>query len=110
MPHIDINNLRMHVIDEGAGPPFVFLHGFRLDHSMWDAQRREFSCTHRVLVPALRGLGRTSVGELPVSMELFAGDVAAMLDAKNVTEPVLLCGLSRGGCVALAFVRKYADR
>jgi 3-oxoadipate enol-lactonase len=110
MPFLDANNLRMHVIDEGAGPPFVLLHGFPLDHSMWDAQRREFSTSHRILVPDLRGLGRTSVGELPVSMELFADDVAAMLEAKAVTEPVVLCGLSMGGCVALAFVRKYAAR
>src|SRR5687768_16574266 len=43
-------------------------------------------------------------------MELFADDVAAMLDAAGVAEPVTVCGLSMGGCVALAFVRKYASR
>jgi len=110
MPFVDANQLRMHVLDEGSGPPLVFLHGFPLDHSMWDAQRREFTATHRVIVPDLRGLGRTAVGELPVSMELIADDIAALLDAKGVSEPIILCGLSMGGCVALAFVRKYPTR
>ena len=110
MPWIEINHVRLNVIDEGDRSPLVFLHGFPLDHSMWDHQRREFRSTHRVLVPDLRGLGRSAPGDVPVTMELFADDVAAMLDAAGVTEPIALCGLSMGGCIALAFVRKYPAR
>jgi len=110
MAFIDVDDLRMHVIDEGSGPPLVFLHGFPLDHSMWDAQRREFRATHRVIVPDQRGFGRTPVGTKSPSIEQFADDAAAMLDSLHVTEPVSLCGLSMGGCVAFAFARKYADR
>jgi pimeloyl-ACP methyl ester carboxylesterase len=110
MPSVTVNGIRLNVIDEGDGPPLVFLHGFPFDHSMWDAQRREFRNTHRVIIPDLRGLGRSEVSPVPVTMDLFADDVAALLDAVGVTEPVTLCGLSMGGCVAFAFVRRHAAR
>lgn len=110
MASLTVQGVRLNVIDEGDGPPLVFLHGFPLDHSMWDGQRREFRNTHRVMIPDLRGLGRSEVSPEPVTMDLFADDVAAMLDAVGVTEPVILCGLSMGGCVAFAFVRRHPQR
>jgi 3-oxoadipate enol-lactonase len=110
MPAVTVNGVRLNVIDEGDGPPLVFLHGFPLDHSMWDGQRREFRSTHRVIIPDLRGLGRSEVSPIPVTMDVFADDVAALLDAVGVTEPAIVCGLSMGGCVAFAFVRRHAQR
>jgi 3-oxoadipate enol-lactonase len=110
MPSVTVNGTRLHVIDEGDGPPLVFLHGFPLDHSMWDGQRREFRNSHRVILPDLRGLGRSEVSSVPVTMDLFADDVAALLDALGVSEPAIVCGLSMGGCVAFAFARRHAAR
>jgi 3-oxoadipate enol-lactonase len=110
MPSVTVNGVRLNVIDEGDGPPLVFLHGFPLDHSMWDGQRREFRSSHRVLIPDLRGLGRSEVSPVPVTMDLFADDVAALLDAVGVTEPAIVCGLSMGGCIAFAFVRRHAAK
>jgi 3-oxoadipate enol-lactonase len=110
MPLLEIRGLRFHMIDEGDREPLVFLHGFPLDHSMWDAQRREFRSSQRVLIPDLRGLGRSAPGDEPVTMDLFADDVAALLDAAGVAEPVALCGLSMGGCIALAFLKKFPGR
>ena len=43
-------------------------------------------------------------------MEQFADDLAALLDGLAIREPVVLCGLSMGGYVALQFWKKYADR
>ena len=43
-------------------------------------------------------------------MEQFADDLAGLLDALEIAEPVVLCGLSMGGYIALQFWRKYAAR
>jgi 3-oxoadipate enol-lactonase len=110
MPSVTVNGIRLNVIDEGDGPAMVFLHGFPLDHSMWDNQRREFRNTHRVIIPDLRGFGRSEVPPVPVTMDVFADDVAALLDALGVDEPAILCGLSMGGYIAFAFVRRHAAR
>ena len=43
-------------------------------------------------------------------MEQLADDLAALLDALGIGEPIVLCGLSMGGYVAFQFCRKYAAR
>jgi pimeloyl-ACP methyl ester carboxylesterase len=43
-------------------------------------------------------------------MEQFADDLAALLDALSITEPVVLCGLSMGGYVAWQFARRHSAR
>ncbi len=110
MVTVEVNGISLHVLSEGQGSPLVFLHGFPLTHAMWDAQRREFRETHHVLIPDLRGFGRSSRPEQIARMEEFADDVHAMLAACDVNEPVTLCGLSMGGYIAMAFARKYPEQ
>jgi 3-oxoadipate enol-lactonase len=43
-------------------------------------------------------------------MEQFADDLAGMLDALRIDEPIVYCGLSMGGYIAFQFWRKYAAR
>jgi pimeloyl-ACP methyl ester carboxylesterase len=43
-------------------------------------------------------------------MDLLADDCAALLDALEVDEPIVFCGLSMGGYVAFAFYRRYRER
>jgi len=110
MPYIATPGLRVHVIDEGEHDPLVLLHGFPLSHEMWDAQRREFRNTHRVIIPDLRGFGRSTSQDEIVSMDQFADDVAALLEAMDISQPVMLCGLSMGGYIAMALARRYPQR
>jgi pimeloyl-ACP methyl ester carboxylesterase len=77
---------------------------------MWRSQIDAFRDTHRVIAPDLRGFGQSAVTEGTVTMEQFADDLAALLDALGVKEPVVLCGLSMGGYVAFQFFRKYRSR
>ena len=49
-------------------------------------------------------------GDEKVTMDQFADDLAALLDALAIREPVVLCGLSMGGYIAFQFWRKYATR
>ena len=101
--------------DAGAGRPLVLLHAFPLSHEMWRDQIREFSPDYRVIVPDARGFGEsTSFDDLATndapSLQLVARDVNALLDALNVTQPIILCGLSMGGYTALEFAREFPDR
>ena len=88
----------------------MFVHGFPLDHSMWNGQIESLSTRRRVIAPDLRGFGQSAVDKEVVTMEQFADDLAALLDYLTVREPVVICGLSMGGYVALEFWRKYAVR
>ncbi len=110
MKTLSINGVTLACVDEGAGVPILFVHGFPLSHAMWREQIAAFRGSHRVIVPDLRGFGASGVTEGIVTMEQFADDLAALLDALGVNEPVVLCGLSMGGYVAFPFVRKYRER
>ncbi len=104
-------NADSHVIEAGAGSPLVLLHAFPLNASMWAPQREVLGADWRVLCPDQRGFGGTPLpaGDEP-SMDLLADDVAAMLDARGVDQPVVLGGLSMGGYVAMAFWRRHRER
>jgi 3-oxoadipate enol-lactonase len=108
--HINIQGATLAVLDEGAGEPVVFVHGFPLDHTMWQGQIDVFSQRYRVLATDLRGFGASDVRGETATMEDFADDLAAMLDALDVRGPIALCGLSMGGYIAFRFAAKYASR
>jgi pimeloyl-ACP methyl ester carboxylesterase len=94
-----------------GGATVVLLHGFPFNHTMWREQVEALTSDgYRVITPDLRGHGGTGlVGEVS-SMEEMARDVAALLDELNISEPVILAGLSMGGYVTLAFRRLFPER
>jgi pimeloyl-ACP methyl ester carboxylesterase len=103
-------------VDRGAGPPVLLVHGFPLDHTMWEAQIEALSKHTRVIAPDLRGFGQSPLGAVDpargISMGRYADDLAELLDAivPAVTEPIVLVGFSMGGYIAWQFVRKYPER
>ena len=116
MKSLSVRDAELHCVDCGQGRPLLFVHGFPLDHTMWDAEIDALSRQCRVIAPDLRGFGSSFVrsaggtSTLPFTMEQFADDLAALLDALEIQEPVVYCGLSMGGYIAFQFQRKYAER
>lgn len=53
------NGLTLNVTDEGSGTPLVFVHGVMMRGRFFDRQVPYFSQHHRVIVPDLRGHGRS---------------------------------------------------
>jgi pimeloyl-ACP methyl ester carboxylesterase len=93
----------------GEGTPVVLLHAFPLDSRMWLPQIEALG-GYQVIVPDLRGFGAARDHAVDVAhMDLLADDVARLLDDRKL-EQVILCGLSLGGYVALAFARRHPDR
>jgi len=94
----------------GAGTPVVLLHAFPLDGRMWAPQVEALAGTYEVIVPDLRGFGAAREQAVEeAAMDLLADDVARLLDQRGL-DRVVLGGLSMGGYVALAFLRRHADR
>jgi len=106
---VNVDDARLDVEDRGTGDAIVLLHGFVLTRDIWNAQADALSATHRVVLPDLRGMGRSTASHGPYLMEALAGDVAATLDALGI-ERASIVGHSLGGYVALAFARMYVER
>lgn len=110
MATAQIADLALFHLDQGEGAPVVFLHGMPLDHRMWRRQAAALVGKCRVLIPDLRGFGRTGGAGDKTTMDRLADDVLALLDVLQITEPVTVCGLSMGGYLALLLARKTPER
>ena len=104
-----INGIRLHYVQAGQGIPLLFVHGFPLDHTLWQPQLESLSDIAQVIAPDLRGFGQSDAPEGVYTMEAQADDLAALLDILHI-ERAVVCGLSMGGYIALAFWRRYASR
>ncbi len=98
-----------YVIEAGQGPAVVLLHAFPLNASMWSAQREALGESYRVICPDQRGFGGSRLGHDDPSLDEVADDVVAMLDARKV-DSFVLGGLSMGGYVVMALLRRHPDR
>jgi 3-oxoadipate enol-lactonase len=109
-----LSTTRLAYIDRGQGPTVLLVHGFPLDHTMWDPQIEALAERYRVIAPDLRGFGQSPLGtgdaSQGVTMEQYADDLAELLDALKIAGPIVLAGLSMGGYIAWQFVRKYPGR
>jgi len=107
---LTIDGERFALRDEGHGPPLLLVHGFPFDHAMWDEVLPALAPHARVIAPDLRGFGGSVVTDGTVSMARMADDLAALLEALEVREPVLYVGFSMGGYIGWPFVARHGRR
>jgi pimeloyl-ACP methyl ester carboxylesterase len=111
MPTLDLDGRRLHYLDEGAGEPVVlFVHAFPLSARMWEPQIAALSGDRRVVALDLSGFGDAEVPaeRSAYSIDAYADEVAGLVRALGV-DRVVLAGLSLGGYVALAVVRRHPE-
>ena len=104
-----IHGIEMGYRDEGDGTPLVLVHGFPLSGAMWQPQISTLSARYRVIAPDLRGFGASAFGKGVDSLDQYADDLLALLDHLDMPQ-VALAGLSMGGYIAFALLRRAADR
>lgn len=94
----------------GNGPARLALcHSLAMDHRFWLPVAEQLADEATVIVWDCRGHGASGKPAGPYTVELFADDLAAVMD--NVGWPsAIIGGASMGGCVALAFAGRHPDR
>jgi 3-oxoadipate enol-lactonase len=113
---VDANGISIHFLDQGEGEPLVLLHGGVVStNPIWtgvpvayashiDALAEHF----RVIAPDTRGCGKTGHSGGPISFDLLADDVAALIDALDLERP-LIAGFSEGGITATILAIRHPD-
>lgn len=102
MAFVDVNGVRLHVIEEGAGTPLLLLHGFTGTAAGWDQVAAALSSGWRTIRVDLLGHGLSSAPADPkrYSLPNAATDLVALLDKLEIKSCVV-AGYSFGGRVAL---------
>ncbi len=97
-------------LEAGSGWPVVLIHAFPLNADMWRPQLERVPDSARYLAPDLRGFGPGAEEPAgPLTMEAFAADIVALLDALEI-DRATIGGLSMGGYVTLAMFRAAPER
>ncbi len=109
MEKIGINGIELAYIRRGTGTSLVLLHGFPLDHHIWDEVVPLLEDTFELILPDLRGFGESTTVNSSYPMDDFASDIAGLLDHLGI-QKTAIAGHSMGGYVALAFARLYPER
>lgn len=110
MAHFDIlDGLSLFYHDEGQGEPLLLIHGFPLSSDLYQPQRAAFTPRFRVITPDLRGMGRSDTPTGTYSVETYADDMVALLDHLGIGRAVV-GGMSMGGYILLAMLRRHPDR
>ena len=93
----------------GVGPPLLLIHGLMVTGEMFEPVLDDFAERHRVIIPDLRGHGRSVRLAGPYTVARLAEDLARLLDDLGLESADVL-GYSQGGAVAQQFARDYPDR
>src|SRR5919202_750447 len=93
----------------GEGYPLVLVHGLMVTGEMFEPVMGAFAERHRVVVPDLRGHGRSARLPGPYAVDRLASDLAELLDSLGVESADVL-GYSQGGAVAQWLARDHPER
>jgi pimeloyl-ACP methyl ester carboxylesterase len=106
---IEANGVTIHVRIAGSGPAVVLIHGFGESGDMWAPLAARLVRNHTVIVPDLRGMGRSSKPAGGFSKMNQATDIAALMDALKIVQSDVVAH-DIGNMVAFAFAEKYPNR
>jgi 3-oxoadipate enol-lactonase len=106
---LDTARGRFRCLDAGAGWPVLLIHAFPLTADMWRPQLERVAPGWRYLAPDVRGFGASPAGSAQPTMDDYAADIEAVMEALEI-ETAVIGGLSMGGYIALALHRLAPDR
>src|SRR6266404_8003032 len=96
--------------DWGKGQPIVFSHGWPLSADDWDAQMMFFGqLGYRVIAHDRRGHGRSSQTWGGNEMDTYSDDLAALFEALELNN-VIMVGHSTGGGEVARYLGRYGSK
>ena len=88
----------LYFTDRGSGPPLLLVHGLMVTGEMFEPLLDQFATRHRVIVPDLRGHGRSRALPPPYTVRQLAADLSRLLDHLGIESTAVL-GYSQGGAI-----------
>lgn len=115
MPFIKTNSTtKSHAIDifyqeYGAGKPVIFIHGWPLNHEMWEYQFNELP-KHKIRCIAYdrRGFGKSERPWEGYNYNTMADDLNDLINQLNLSQ-IVLVGFSMGGGEIARYIGKYGN-
>lgn len=105
----EVNGIKLYFASYGEGAPLILLHGGAGNADHWANQIAAFAKEFQVIVVDARGHGRSTRGTKPITYELMADDVIALMDELKLEKAAVL-GWSDGGAIGLDLAIRHPER
>jgi pimeloyl-ACP methyl ester carboxylesterase len=105
---VNANGIKIYYESVGNGKSLIFLHGAMGTSQVWKPYIPILSNDFNIILPDLRGHGKTENLSKKIDLHLMADDIAALIDALKLDKP-FLCGWSTGGDIGLDIAMRYPD-
>ncbi len=106
---VEVNGVNLWYRISGEGEPVAQIHGAGFGHFNFDPATPELSKHFQIVDYDLRGYGQSDRPVQHYDMEVWADDLAGLMDALEIAE-AHIHGTSMGGMIAIAFAGKYPER
>ncbi len=104
------DGVQLYYKDWGSGRPVVFSHGWPLSSDSWEAQMLFLASQgYRVIAHDRRGHGRSSQPWDGNDMDHYADDLAAVIEALDLKDAVLV-GFSTGGGEVTRYIGRHGTK
>lgn len=94
--YVESNGVKIYYETYGEGEPLLLLHGFVLSHKFWEPWIDELQKNHKLIIPDLRGHGRSTNPSNTFTHKLSAKDMYGLMDHLKI-ENFKAIGHSSGG-------------
>ncbi len=94
---------------QASGPTLLFIHGFPLDHRIWEPVTGRMPATARLFLPDLPGCGKSPLRTADWTMEEYARHLLNVMDLEGVRK-FFVAGHSMGGYILFALLRIAPER
>ena len=106
--YADVNGIKLYYETGGTGRPLILLHGGLGAIEMFGPNLAALATGRQVIAVDLQGHGRTADIDRPLSVELMADDIAALIKHLGL-ESADVMGYSLGGGVALQTAIRHPE-
>lgn len=106
MPNIHVNDITMHYEQQGTGEPLLLIPYLAADNACYAFQVADYARHFTCVSVDLRGTGESDKPAGIYSTELFADDVAGLMDALGIAQ-AHVAGLSLGAATGMWLAAKY---
>ena len=104
-----VNGVKLHYLFAGSGPPIILLHGYTETSHMWLPVIAQLAKTNTVVVPDLRGAGKSDKPPAPgYEKKTLAQDIRGLAEQLGLHH-ARVAGHDIGLMVAYAYAAQYPD-
>ena len=106
---LELAGIATAVLEGGAGPPVVLLHGPGEFSAVWGRAIPDLATSHRVIVPDLPGHGASGLPDGRLDLDRVLAWLSELID-RTCGRPPTVVGHLMGGAIALRFAANRPDR